>query len=134
MARIEDCGSLLEYSGPAWHHRTYNPQTAMIEVKNRHIVLIGRASSGLAASLLLHQQGASVFVTDHKAIEDAVKSKLASYGIPFEEKGHTPKAAKGDFAVLSPGVPTEAPIVQHYLDDNKEVYSEIEAASWYNKS
>src|SRR5699024_3078738 len=134
MARIYNCGPLLDYSGLAWHPWTPNPETAMIEVQNRHIVVIGAARSGLAAALLLRQRGAKVFVTDHKSIKDTVKAKLAGHGIPFEENGHTTKAFQGDFAVLSPGVPTETPIVQHYLDDGKKIYSEIELASWYNKS
>ncbi|MDZ7683284.1 MAG: Mur ligase family protein [Fodinibius sp.] len=31
-------------------------------------------------------------------------------------------------------MPTEAPLVQQYLEEGKEVYSEIEIASWFNKS
>ena len=34
--------------------------------------------------------------------------------------------------MLSPGVPTRAPLVQEYLNSGKKVYSEIEAASWFN--
>lgn len=33
--------------------------------------------------------------------------------------------------MLSPGVPTLAPIVQHHLNSQTPVYSEIEVASWF---
>ena len=40
-------------------------------------------------------------------------------------------AEEGEFAVVSPGVPTEAPLVQFYLNSGLQVFSEIEAASWF---
>ncbi|HKK44357.1 MAG TPA: UDP-N-acetylmuramoyl-L-alanine--D-glutamate ligase [Balneolaceae bacterium] len=106
----------------------------MREVKNKHITVIGAARSGVAVASLLKRKGADVFVTDNSTISDAVKERLAELKIPFEENGHTQKARNADFVVLSPGVPTQAPLVQEYLDLDKEVYSEIEVASWFNKS
>lgn len=103
----------------------------MREVKDRHIVVIGAARSGIAAALLLHRKGADIFVSDYGKISDEAKKKLSASGIPFEENGHTEKARKADFVVVSPGVPTEAPIIQYYLNQGKNVYSEIEAASWF---
>lgn len=106
----------------------------MREVENRHIVVVGAARSGLAVASLLKQKGARVFVTDHDSIDEATKSTLQDLEIPFEENGHTDKARGADFLALSPGVPTEAPLVQEYLNNGKEVFSEIEVASWFNKS
>jgi len=106
----------------------------MREVKNRHIVVVGAARSGLAVASLLKRKGARVFVTDHSAIADTVKKTLKELGIPFEENGHSDKARGADFLALSPGVPTEAPLVQEYLQAGKKVFSEIEVASWFNKS
>lgn len=106
----------------------------MREVKDKHIVVIGAARSGSAAALLLHRKGASVFVSDSSTIDEHVKDQLQQANIAFEEKGHTEQALKGDFAVLSPGVPTAAPPVQRYLKNGKEVFSELEVASWFNRS
>jgi len=106
----------------------------MKEVENKHIVVVGAARSGLAVASLLKRKGARVFVTDNSAIADPVKTTLQDLGIPFEENGHTEKARGADFVALSPGVPTEAPLVQEYLEANKKVFSEIEIASWFNKS
>ena len=106
----------------------------MREVKNRHIVVVGAARSGLAVASLLKRKGARVFVTDHSTIADPVKKTLKELGIPFEENGHSDKARGADFLALSPGVPTEAPLVQEYLQAGKKAFSEIEVASWFNKS
>ncbi len=105
----------------------------MINLKNKHIVVIGAARSGIAAAKLLQKKGADVFVSDNQSIAKNYRSKLIKSGISFEESGHTEKAEKGDFAVISPGVPTQSPLVQKYLKAGKEVVSEIEAASWFNK-
>lgn len=106
----------------------------MIDVQNKHIVVIGAARSGLAVASLLKRKGAEPFVTDRNELDPSVRSELTGQGIPFEHGGHTEKAEQADFAVLSPGVPTEAPLVQHYLNSGKEVFSEIEVASWFNRT
>ncbi|SMO54668.1 UDP-N-acetylmuramoyl-L-alanine--D-glutamate ligase [Fodinibius sediminis] len=105
----------------------------MIDVQDKHIVVIGAARSGLAAALLLKRQGADLFVSDNGPITPSVKSALADQAIPFEEKGHSREAEQADFVVLSPGVPTEAPVVQHYVQSGKPVFSELEVASWFNQ-
>lgn len=106
----------------------------MRDIQNKHIVVIGAARSGVAVASLLHQKGAGVFVTDNKAIADKFKKRLKTEGIAFEESGHSEKARGGEFLVLSPGVPTSVPLVQEYLKQGKEVFSEMEVASWFNKS
>jgi len=106
----------------------------MREVKNKHIVVVGAARSGLAVASLLKRKGARVFVTDHNTISDPARTRLEEQEIPFEENGHTERARNADFLALSPGVPTKAPLIQEYLQAGKKVYSEIEVASWFNRS
>ena len=103
----------------------------MKDVQGTHIVVIGAARSGVAAAILLKHKGADVFVTDAGAISMSSKAKLIDAGISYEENGHTTLAEQGSFAVVSPGVPTEAPLVQTYLNTGKDVFSEIEIASWF---
>lgn len=102
-----------------------------MDVRNKHIVVIGAAKSGLAAALLLKSKGANAFVTDSGKISEDFKSTLNGQNIPFEENGHSVKAYQADFVVVSPGVPDEAPIIQHYVGSKKSIYSEIEVASWF---
>lgn len=97
-------------------------------------MIIGAAQSGTAAAVLLKQHGGEVFVTDRGAVDAQARVRLERHGIPYEEYGHSEKAHAGEFAVISPGVPDEAPPVQHYLQTGRPVYSEIEVASWFNRS
>ncbi len=102
-----------------------------MDIRNRHIVVIGAARSGVAVAELLQRNGAEVFVTDAGSVPEVFRNRLAKSGIPFEDGGHSERAETADFAVVSPGVPDEAPLVQHYLNAGKKVCSEIEAASWF---
>jgi len=106
----------------------------MMDVVNRHIVVAGAARSGVAAALLLKEKGAHPFVTDNGAISEPAKQAFTENDIPFEEKLHSEKAFDGEFLIVSPGVPTNAPVVQHYLQNLKSVYSEVEFASWFCES
>ena len=104
------------------------------QVKNRQIVVAGAARSGVAVAELLFWKGAQVFVSDSGVISSVFRKRLEKAKIPFEEKGHTEKAFEGDILVLSPGVPSDAPIVTSYTRAGKQVVSEIEVAAWYCKS
>ncbi len=101
------------------------------EVHGKRVTVVGGARSGVAAARLLHAQGASVFVTDAKALEERFASRLEAEGLPFESGGHSNRALETDFLVVSPGVPTSTPIVQGALTAGLSVYAEIEAASWF---
>lgn len=106
----------------------------MIEVKGKNIVVIGAARSGIGAAELLKKKGAEIFVSDFGAISEAFKKRLSTAEIEFEENGHSTRAGSGEFAVVSPGVPTQSPIVQEYLSNGKFIYSEIEVASWFTSN
>ncbi|MDX1672404.1 MAG: UDP-N-acetylmuramoyl-L-alanine--D-glutamate ligase, partial [Balneolaceae bacterium] len=95
----------------------------MRHVENKHIVVIGAARSGMAVAALLAGKGAEIFVSDKNPISDPLKDRLNELHIPFEENGHSERAREGELAVVSPGVPTHAPIVQDYLQAGKAVYS-----------
>lgn len=106
----------------------------MMDVAGRNIVIIGAARSGISVALLLHRKGADVFVTDLSSVSDEARARLENEGIAYEENGHSDKAYSGELAVVSPGVPDEAPLVQHYFEKGNRIYSEIEAAAWFCNS
>ena len=106
----------------------------MNSLSGQYIVVAGGARSGVAAAVLLHRKGARVLVSDAGRIAPAFRERLIGAGIAFEEGGHTEAAQQGDFLVLSPGVPGDAPIVKACKNAGKPVYSEIEVASWYCQS
>ncbi len=100
-------------------------------VPGARVTVVGAARSGLAAAQLLARHGATVFLTDAGAIAQGAQETLAAAGIPFEAGGHTRRALDADWLVVSPGVPTSAPIIQSALRQRLPVYSEIEVASWF---
>jgi len=104
----------------------------MIRVAGKHIVVVGAARSGLAVARLLRFKGAIVFLTDSGTVGSSIIQQLANDGIDAEQGKHSDLAKAGDFLVVSPGVPTQSPLVQHYLQNGKKVFSEIEVASWFN--
>jgi len=99
-----------------------------LHTTSKNVVVIGAARSGAAAASLLKKQGHNVFVSDHCDMKDPIKKQLKDEGIAYEENGHSARAETGDFAVISPGVPSSAPIVQAYQKSGKQVLSELELA------
>ena len=77
------------------------------------------------------RHGAVPFLTDASLLSDEAQGRMDAAGIAHESGGHTARAEAADLAVVSPGVPTEAPLVQHFLQVGVPVVSEIEAASWF---
>lgn len=106
----------------------------MMDVAGKHIVVAGAARSGVAVSILLKNRGAVPFLTDYAEIDHAVIERLQRENIPFESGKHSEKAMQGDFLVLSPGVPSRSPIANSYRENSRDIFSEIEVASWFNRS
>ncbi len=105
----------------------------MIQIRNKKIAVIGAARSGLAAARLLHGHGADVRVSDRSSIRPEGRALLDAEGIRWEEGGHSDLSRQVDLAVVSPGVPDEAPVMEFYRTAGIPVFSELEVASWYNK-
>ncbi len=98
----------------------------------KRIVILGAGESGAGAAVLAKTKGFDTFVSDMSAIKEQYKELLGSYGIPYEEKQHTEDLIlNADEVIKSPGIPTEAPIVQKICQKNIPVISEIEFAGRY---
>jgi UDP-N-acetylmuramoylalanine--D-glutamate ligase len=57
--------------------------------------------------------------------------ELEALGIPFEFGENSPRVLRAETVVLSPGVPSDAPVVREALAGGIPVVSEIEVASWF---
>jgi UDP-N-acetylmuramoylalanine--D-glutamate ligase len=121
----------LDYRRVAGHFHHYHLEIEMIEVKGKHITVLGAARSGVGAALMLKDRGAQVFVSDSSEIAVTSKERLQAAGIDFEEKGHSDRARKADYVAISPGVPSDCPIVIEFISRNIPVLSELEWASQY---
>lgn len=102
-------------------------------VRGGRVTVVGGARSGLGAARLLARQGADVFLTDASAGAPGVADTLRGDGIACEFGGHSARALEAVLLVISPGVPSTAPLVADAIARGIPVVSEIEAASWYCK-
>lgn len=105
-----------------------------MNVAHKNITVIGAARSGLSVARLLARHDANVFLTDRSADTQGLTKSLAGMGIASEFGGHSERALAADWVVISPGVPTTAPLVQKAIEKGLAVYSEIEVASWFCKA
>jgi UDP-N-acetylmuramoylalanine--D-glutamate ligase len=106
-------------------------QTA--ELRNTRFSVLGAARSGLAVAGLLKERGAAIFVSD-KAPADKMQqaaAELERMGVPFEFGANTGRVLEADVLVISPGVPSSAPIVRQAQEKGLRVVSELEVGSWF---
>src|SRR5690554_2295200 len=101
------------------------------ELRKRRVTVVGGARSGLAVARLLQKAGAEVFLTEQQPAPPGLEASLDALGVRYEFGGHTPRALEADLMVISPGVPSTAPLVQQARRIGLPVYSEIEVASWF---
>jgi UDP-N-acetylmuramoylalanine--D-glutamate ligase len=96
------------------------------------VLVIGLGKSGLASTKVLRERGAVVFATDEKAREGlvtaiaAIEAQGARFVAPAELAGMLGSVT---LAVLSPGVPPSAPVLQQVVAAGISVIGEIELAS-----
>ena len=106
------------------------------QLRNKRISVIGAARSGVAVAKLLQNQGSLVFVSD-KTGPEKVKTDaqmLRELGIEHELGGHTDRVYDCSLMVISPGVPSNAPVVLEARTRGINVVSEVEVASWFCRS
>ena len=101
------------------------------DLKGKAITVVGGARSGLAVARLLAGRGAKVFLTERGPATEGLADALRAARVAFEFDGHTERALACDLAVVSPGVPSTAPLVVQLGRTGVPVYSEVEVASWF---
>jgi UDP-N-acetylmuramoylalanine--D-glutamate ligase len=105
-------------------------------LRNKKISVIGAARSGVAVAKLLQSQGSQVFVSDKTGPEKlkAEAQMLRELGIEHELGGHSHRVYDCSLIVISPGVPSNAPVVLEARTRGINVVSEVEVASWFCRS
>ena len=98
------------------------------DVRNRQVVVVGAARSGVAAARLLAARGARVTLTESRLTVDAAPA-LQAAGVAIETGGHQPATlARAELVVLSPGVPAEQTVFDPVRDRGVEIIGELELA------
>jgi UDP-N-acetylmuramoylalanine--D-glutamate ligase len=105
-------------------------------VRGKKISVVGMARSGIAVAHLLNSKGARLFVSDNGKAESLKPeiAKLAEEGIPYETNHHSDRVFDCSLLVLSPGVPSNAPVVLEAKKRNIKVVSELEVGSLFCKA
>jgi UDP-N-acetylmuramoylalanine--D-glutamate ligase len=99
-------------------------------VAGRRVLVVGLGVSGTSAARALKALGAQVRVTE-KSSGDEVRARAAALeeeGIETETGGHQLDRLEIDFAVISPGIPPTAPVIQALRRAGIELISEVELA------
>src|SRR5205823_12918967 len=86
-----------------------------IELRNKRVLVVGLARTGLATALFCAARGARVTATDtrtEKELSDTVAT-LQKAGVALELGGHRQEMVlDADLIIPSPGVPADAPLLQ----------------------
>lgn len=106
-------------------------------ISGKRVSVFGMARSGMALAKVLKGLGASVFLTEKKN-DDSLSSQISelkSTGMDFETGGHTEKALDHkDYLVVSPGIPSDLPILIQAENKGIPIFSEIEVAYWLSEA
>lgn len=106
-----------------------------MELTEKKVLVVGCGKSGIAATKLLAEHGAYVYLHDGNAELDGAKiaeklvecglTKIENYELCLGELTDTVKKAT-ELVVLSPGVPTDLPFVNDFRDAGIPIWGEIE--------
>jgi len=105
--------------------------SASIELRNKRVLVVGLARTGVATALFCATRGARVTATDtrsEKELGDALAA-LRKAGVALELGGHRQELVlDADLIIPSPGVPADAPLLQFARSKGITIWSEIELA------
>lgn len=108
-----------------------------MEVSGKKVLVFGSGISGIGAVKLLEEQGAEVIIYDgnEKLDEREVAKKLESGSKARIVIGAFPEEMIGDLelVIISPGVPTDLPVILKMKEQNIPVIGEVELAYTYGK-
>ncbi|MBT0653317.1 UDP-N-acetylmuramoyl-L-alanine--D-glutamate ligase [Geomobilimonas luticola] len=103
-----------------------------MELKNKKILVVGLARTGVAVARFLVKQGAQVTITDMKGEADLASwlDKLAGLPVTLELGGHDEERFRtADLIVVSPGVPLDIKPLLAARAAGRMIVSEVELAS-----
>jgi len=105
-------------------------------LSKKKVTVIGAARSGIAVAKLLRAHGAGIFVSDSASSEklQSSLSQFQSEKIEYETGKHTARVYECELMVISPGVPSNAPVVLEARKRDIRVISELEVSSWFCRS
>ena len=108
-----------------------------MEVKGKKVLVFGLGISGIGAGKILERQGAEVVLYDgnKKLMEEKVRQQSGADSNAKIIIGEFPEEilAELDMTVLSPGVPTDLPVIEKMRKQGITVIGEVELAYQFGK-
>ena len=109
-----------------------------MDLKNKKVMAVGLAKSGISAAKLCRQYGAIVTVYDGKK-EEALTDQLMQlkdedYIFVLGREPREEELADQDYLVLSPGVPTDLPFILRAKELGVTIWGEVELGFHFCKS
>ncbi|MBQ8635717.1 UDP-N-acetylmuramoyl-L-alanine--D-glutamate ligase [bacterium] len=105
----------------------------MNNLKNKKILILGFSLTGVACAKYFAQNEANVFISEYNQESNKDKEKievLKSQNIKIEFGGHSEEFINNsDFCILSPSIPTDAPVLKRLEEKNIPYFSDIEFIS-----
>ena len=99
----------------------------IMEYKDKKILIIGLARSGLAAARLLHRLGANITITETKPFDMIPESaELREMGIRLEKQSGRIFEEDFDLVIKNPGINGNQPFIRQFRDRDIPVTTEIE--------
>jgi UDP-N-acetylmuramoylalanine--D-glutamate ligase len=113
------------------------PLSEYKDLKDKRILVVGLARSGVSMVHFLSENGAAVTVSDHKSKAELAPALELVDDLPnlqYDLGGHTPKVFLAqDLIILSPGVPPNLKIFDYARSHGVTVTGEFEFATWFIK-
>jgi UDP-N-acetylmuramoylalanine--D-glutamate ligase len=103
--------------------------TELSELKDKRVLIVGLAKTGVSLARFLNRHGALVTISDHKSKAELSGhlEQLEGLQVTLELGGHTPKTfLNQDLIVLSPGVPPHLKIFDYARSQGVQVTGELE--------
>ena len=106
----------------------------MDNIKDKKILILGFSTTGVAAAKYFSKKGADVYISEYSDEQEKnkeAKEELLSLGIKIEFNSHSDEFIKGsDFCILSPSIPSDAPVLKKLDELNIKYYSDLEYVSF----
>ena len=99
-----------------------------MEYKNKKVLVVGLARSGMAAIKILHKLGARISLSERKEPNQEEREYLESIGVEILDQDMSVFERDFDLVIKNPGVPPVSPIVRKLEERKIPIITEIELA------
>ena len=106
------------------------------ELKEKQILIVGLAKTGVSLARFLIKHGAHVTISDHKSEAELTRylEQVEDLPLTLELEGHNPKTfLNKHHVILSPGVPSHLKLFEYVNSQGVEVTGEFEFCSRFVK-